>query len=227
MVYFGTGKFFEDGDQDVTGTLQTQTFYGIRDQGAVVSSRSDLQQQTILHEETISTLSLDVRVTSDTTVTYPTQKGWYMDLVSPVNGAEGERVVSTPVIRSGRIIFATMIPESDPCGWGGSSWLMELDAVNGNRLATSPFDINEDGTFDINDLLASYDTNHDGVIDAQDQVEISGVRKHGVGIIKTPGIVSTGNDTEVKYVSGSSGSLEIFKESAGDPFGRQSWRQLR
>ncbi len=234
MVYFGTGKFFEDGDQDVSGSVQTQTFYGIRDQGAEVASRSNLQVQTILHEETISALSIDVRVTSDTIVDYSSKDGWYMDLASPITVSgvlsyiqEGERVVSNPVLRAGRIIFTTLIPESDPCGWGGTSWLMEIDAVNGQRLATSPFDVNEDGSFDINDLLASYDTNGDGTIDASDNVEVSGIRKHGVGIIKTPGIVSTGDDTEVKYVSGSSGALEIFKESSGDPFGRQSWRQLR
>lgn len=234
MVYFGTGKFFEEGDQDVSGSLQTQTFYGIRDQGAEVASRSNLQEQSILYETTLASLSLDVRVTSETEVDYTTKDGWYMDLHSPITGSnplayteEGERVVSNPVLRSGRIIFATLIPESDPCGWGGTSWLMEIDAVEGRRLATSPFDVNEDGTFDINDLLASYDTNGDGTIDANDKVAISGIRKHGVGIIKTPGIISTGDDTEVKYVSGSSGSLEVFKESAGDPFGRQSWRQLR
>ena len=234
MIYFGTGKFFEEGDQDVSGSLQTQTFYGIRDQGAEVASRSNLQEQAILYEATISSLSLDVRVTSDTEIDYATKDGWYMDLHSPISGSnplayteEGERVVSTPVLRGGRIIFATLIPESDPCGWGGTSWLMEIDAVYGRRLATSPFDVNEDGTFDINDLLTTYDTNGDGSIDADDNVTISGIRKHGVGIIKTPGIVSTGDDTEAKYVSGSSGSLEMFKESSGDPFGRQSWRQLR
>lgn len=228
MVYFGTGKYYAVNDQIVGATPQVQTFYGIRDLNAVVSSRSDLQEQTIDHEETIvitpplpdQPFIIDVRVTSDTNVNYTSMSGWYMDLISPVNLAEGERVVSSPLLRGGRVIFTTLIPESDPCGWGGSSWLMEIDAVNGNRLTTSPFDVNQDGTFDIDDLA---DLDNDGVGDT----EVSGIRKHGIGIIKTPGVVSTGNDTEVKYVSGSSGNLEVFFESAGEPFGRQSWRQLR
>jgi type IV pilus assembly protein PilY1 len=227
MVYFGTGQYFAVNDEVVGSSPQVHSFYGIRDQGTVVSSRSALQQQSILFETTLSSLNLDVRVVSDTVVTYPSKKGWYMDLLSPVNGAEGERVVSGPLLRAGRIIFTTLIPESDPCGWGGTSWLMELDAVYGNRLDQSPFDVNEDGNFDISDFLVTLDTDGDGDVDGDDEVPVSGIRKHDVGIIKTPGVISTGNDTEVKYVSGSSGNLEIFFESAGDPSGRQSWRQLR
>ena len=227
MIYFGTGKYFEVNDQVVNTSPQVNSFYAIRDQNAVIASRASLQEQKILFETTIASLAIDLRVTSDSVVDYATQKGWYMDLVSPVNNAEGERVVSSPILRGGRVIFATLIPESDPCGWGGTSWLMELDAVNGRRLTTSPFDINEDGKFDSADLMQSYDTNNDGVIDSNDNVEVSGIRKHDIGIIKTPGVVTTEDGTEMKYVSGSSGNLDTIKESSGDPTGRQSWRQLR
>lgn len=227
MVYFGTGKYYEVGDQIIATPPKTQTFYGIRDDDSVVADRTQLQAQLIQFEERVAALNLDVRVTSETPVDYTTKQGWYMDLVSPNNGAEGERVVSAPLLRGGRIIFATLIPESDPCGFGGSSWLMELDAVNGRRLDNAPFDIDQDGDFDSDDLLATLDTNNDGVIDGDDGVNISGIRKDDVGIISTPGVVSTGNNTEVKYVSGTSGNLEVFFESAGDPIGRQSWRQLR
>ncbi|MDY0014512.1 MAG: PilC/PilY family type IV pilus protein, partial [Rhodocyclaceae bacterium] len=47
MVYFGTGKYIETGDNVTTGA-QTQTFYGIWDKDATVTSgRSSLQQQTV------------------------------------------------------------------------------------------------------------------------------------------------------------------------------------
>jgi type IV pilus assembly protein PilY1 len=230
MVYFGTGKYYEVGDQVVATPPKEQTFYAIRDTGSNVTSRTTLQAQVIQFEERIESLKIDVRVTSETTVDYTSKSGWYIDLVSPEeNGGngEGERVVSAPLLRGGRIIFTTMIPEGDPCGFGGSSWLMELDAVNGRRLDNAPFDIDQDGDFDNDDLLATIDSNGDGVIDENDSVNISGIRRDDVGIIKTPGVVSTGNNTEVKYVSGTSGKLEVFFESAGEPFGRQSWRQLR
>ena len=245
MVYFGTGKYFETNDQIIGLTPQIQTFYGIRDQGSVVSNRSDLQEQDILAEETFEiTVSnvmktpaiplpsdsslIDVRVTSDTDVLYPTKKGWFMDLESPVNGAEGERVVTAPLLRAGRIIFSTLIPDPDPCGWGGSSWLMEIDALNGSRLDTTPFDINNDGVFDVNDLVRIYDTDNDGDIDVDDaELPVSGIRKPDLGIIKTPGVVTCADGTECKYTSGSSGNLDMVLESSGSPTGRQSWRQLR
>jgi type IV pilus assembly protein PilY1 len=236
MVYFGTGKYFEVGDDIVSASPQVQTFYGIRDQDSRVSSvvsRTDtgasLQKQEILYEITVSSLDLDVRATTDTQVDYSSKEGWFMDLVSPVNGAEGERVVSAPLLRSGRIIFTTLIPASDPCGWGGTSWLMEMDAVNGNRLDSSPFDVNEDGSFDEQDIIAIYDTNLDGIVNGDDtypESGVSGIRKHDIGIIKTPGVIDTGAN-EVKYVSGSSGALDMIRESSGDPTGRQSWRQIK
>jgi type IV pilus assembly protein PilY1 len=244
MVYFGTGKYFETGDQLLDSPPQVHTFYGIRDEGTQVSSRSDLQEQDILAEETFEVTVnnvmktpaiplptdsslIDVRVTSDTEVVYSTNEGWFMDLESPVNGAEGERVVTAPLLRAGRIIFSTMIPDPDPCGWGGSSWLMEVDALNGSRLDTTPFDINNDGVFDINDLVQMYDVDGDGDIDINDEIPTSGIRKDGLGIIKTPGVVVCEDGTECKYSSGSSGNLDMIKESSGSPTGRQSWRQLR
>ncbi|ORU90199.1 MAG: hypothetical protein A6F71_04325 [Cycloclasticus sp. symbiont of Poecilosclerida sp. M] len=227
MVYFGTGKYYANNDQIVGDNPQIQTFYGIRDQGAPVASRSRLQEQQILSEATMAALSIDIRVTSDTTVNYSEKDGWYMDLNVPTaNGPEGERVVSVPLLRNGRLIVVTLIPSSNPCGSGGSSWLMELDAVNGSRLSTSPFDINNDGAIDLNDLVHIYDTNGDGKIDALDNIAISGIRKYGLGIIKAPSVLVCDDRTECLYTSGS-GSLGVIKRASGSPTGRQSWRQLR
>jgi type IV pilus assembly protein PilY1 len=241
MVYFGTGQYFEENDHVLGNNPQVQTFYGIRDNGSQITNRADLQVQEILYEQAGATFdntgssdfNFDIRITSDTEVNYLSEDGWYMDLIPPPidsesdSVAEGERVVSTPLLRAGRIIFATLIPETDPCGWGGTSWLMEMDAVNGKRLETAPFDINEDGYFDENDMFALFDTNGDGTIDINDRINISGIRKYNLGIIKTPGVVNVGGDKEMKYVSGSSGNLESYSESSSDPSGRQSWRQLR
>ncbi len=221
MVYFGTGKFFQAGDNIVGNSPQTQTFYGIRDQATLVSGRNALQQQTILAELPASSTGFnsDVRVSTDTAVDYTVKSGWYMDLVSPTNGAEGERVVSAPVLRSGRVIFATLIPSGDPCDFGGNSWLMELDAVGGKRLDVTPFDLNDDGAFDSGDYVTVV------INGVSVTVPVSG-KKSNIGIIKTPGIVD-GGDEDHKYTSGSSGNLEHTLESSSEYDGRQSWRQLR
>ncbi|MDT8372195.1 MAG: PilC/PilY family type IV pilus protein [Gammaproteobacteria bacterium] len=252
MVYFGTGKYFESGDNVVSSSSQVQTFYGIWDKcdkssgtcSGIVSGRSDLQQQTIIYEgisgiTTLadgSTINGDVRVASDCEVAYgsnpPTtmtspcttdtnRRGWYLDLLSP-SGVQGERVVSTPVIRHGVVIFPTVIPTTQTCTPGGTSWLMELDQFSGARLTGTPIDINEDGVVDDNDYVK---------IDGTDiTYAVSGI-KSTVGIIDTPAIINCENGLDCKYATGSSGNMMMVKEAAPKAMpprvgARTSWQQL-
>ncbi|MCF6231169.1 MAG: hypothetical protein L3J62_10375, partial [Gammaproteobacteria bacterium] len=62
-------------------------------------------------------------------------------------GNRGEMQVTESVLRDGRIIFTTLIPNDQMCSFGGSGWLMELDAANGGRLDWAVFDLNNDGIF--------------------------------------------------------------------------------
>jgi len=225
MVYFGTGKYFESTDNIVGGSPQVQRFYGIRDNVASGTTTpvtvTDLVGQTIDYETSAS--GYDLRVTSTNNVNYSTKKGWYMNLTSPVNGAEGERVVSAPLIRNDRIVFTTLIPSSDPCTYGGTGWLMEMKAVTGAQLTLTPFDLNGDGLFTSADLVPITIT----VAGVTTTVykPVSG-KKSKVGIVKTPSVVKAG-EKEYKYTSGSSGQLEVTTESGGSGTGRQSWRQER
>jgi len=218
MVYFGTGKFFEVGDNIVPVSPPVNSFYGIRDEGVKVAGRGVLQPQTIdgeFYDVSFGSNVFDVRVVSDNSIDYQTQKGWYLDLVSPVNGAEGERVVVDPLLRNGRMIFSTLIPALDVCGFGGSGWLMEVDAVNGARFAFSVFDLDGDGLFDAGD----YVTLPDG-----SKVPVSGQRFRE--IISQPVVIDAG-EREFKYISGSSGSIQTVDEKGDSTKGRQSWRQIR
>jgi type IV pilus assembly protein PilY1 len=214
MVYFGTGSFHAVGDNVVTSPAPEQTFYGIRDNGSrLTNGRNQLQEQEIVAE--VAAAAGDVRVVSDNAVNYGSDAGWYLDLVSPVNGAEGERSVANPVLRGDRIIFTTLIPSSEPCDFGGSGWLMELDALNGMRLPYSVLDIDGDGQFDADDFVEV-----DGTM-----VPVSGLRS-SVGIIKSPGIISAG-DREFKYASGSTGEIAVITERNSTDGGRKSWREIK
>lgn len=240
MVYFGTGKFFETGDNNIPTTPQTQTFYGIKDPcikaagsntncgtSSPNASRSDLVQQSILAEGTAGDFSVRVTSKNDTTlIGNPSKKGWYMDLLTPPSTAAGERVVTQALLRNGRIIFVTMTPDNAKCSFGGSSWLMEIDALTGNRLAETPFDLTGNGKINSEDLVRLLDTNNDNTVNTSDAFTSASGKKSKVGIIKTPGVVSAGT-IEYKFTSGSSGSLESTTESAPNSGGRMSWRQLR
>jgi len=252
MIYVGTGKYFETGDNVVPTTPQVQSFYAIWDQcdkssavgcNGVVSGRTSLQQQSIIAETSSPTLAdgatanSDVRITSHCEVGYgstvPTttgapctnnvnRRGWYMDLVSPVAGLQGEKVVSMPILRHGVVIFPTLIPNTNVCTAGGTSWLMELDQLSGARLAGTPIDLNGDGKVDANDMVMI-----NGIA-----VAASGVKSQ-VGIVDTPAVINCENGIDCKYTSGSSANLWLVKEKAPEsvnptllPARRQSWRQL-
>ncbi|HRH81322.1 MAG TPA: PilC/PilY family type IV pilus protein [Thiobacillaceae bacterium] len=214
MVYFGTGRFLATGDNVVAGA-QTQSFYGIYDNGTAIAAtnRSTLQQQTILTATT--SFGFEVRVTSDNPVDYASQRGWYMDLT-----ATGERVVSAPLLRHGRVVFVTLIPSADPCNFGGDSWLMEVNAENGDRPDASVFDFTGEGQF----------TSADYVTYSGDSVPISGL-KSPVGIIDTPAVV-TKDTSEIKIGFGArpdaagNTSFSIGEAGGLGRSGRVSWREI-
>jgi len=219
MVYFGTGKYFEATDNDVTNA-QTQTFYGIWDNGAAVA-KSDLQAQTITQVVTSSGYSL--RVSSNNTMSYPSQKGWYINLPSA-----GERAVSASLIRNGHIIFTTLIPippaGTEICGAGSeaTSMLMELDALTGSRLPDTaggaPWDITGDGMINADDLIALPDGTH---------VAPSGIQLDGGA--GTPAVVSDGKREDKIFSISKNAGLQSIKEqgSSSSAGGRESWRQLQ
>ncbi|MCB1858088.1 MAG: pilus assembly protein PilY [Gammaproteobacteria bacterium] len=243
MVYFGTGKYFEPGD----GALMDENaFYGIWDDYSAnnagpVSGKADLLQQVITHETitdvngnsklsdelgnlTDNPFDWDLRVSTENSIDWTIHKGWYMDLKSPVNGWEGERVVSTPLLLEERIVFSTLISSQDPCNFGGTSWLMEISSIDGARLPVTPFDLNNDGVFNSDDYIEIEVTDAQGNT-VKKKVPVSGKRSK-VGIIKTPAVIKT-NTKEYKFTSGSSGEIEQTLESRSHRTGRQSWRQVR
>ena len=100
---------------------------------------------------------------------------------------------------------------------GGSGWIMEVDADTGSRLPESPFDVNGDGVIDNADILAL----------ASGDAVVSGVRSKE-GIVATPGILNNPEGGEFKYFSGTSGNVDVVRESTEEGgLKRQSYRQLR
>ncbi|MCV6610881.1 MAG: PilC/PilY family type IV pilus protein [Amphritea sp.] len=225
VVLFGSGQFFAVGDHSSTAT---QTFYGIYDNGKnAVSGRNSLTEQNIIYEGRSTGATAVNRVTTDNRLGN-NDKGWFIDLgVVDTNGdgspdkttRPGERVIVDALVRSGRVIFPTLIASIDPCVPGGSSMIMELDSLTGSRLTSSPFDTNGDGVIDAKDLI-----DHDN--DPSTPPVASSGLETDVGIVKKPGVISRGQD-EKKYVTGSDGNIQVITETGGDSLGRQSWLQLK
>lgn len=133
LVFFGTGKYLEV-SIDAASTSQ-QTFYGIRDNGSLVSStnRSNLQVQTVdTVDNTTSAGTLNSG--SSTVVDWGTKSGWYIDLPET-----GERVGYDPRLYGNILYFPSLAPSADVCSYGGNSWDYFVDYLNGGALDTSPF----------------------------------------------------------------------------------------
>ncbi len=227
LVVFGTGRYIDTGDNLTT---DMQTFYGIRDQGYPVSGLTTLVQQSVaglatgadgntyrISTHAVGPPTLDTPVNGDNTVATATynasDNGWYLNLPTT-----GERVVTDPAIRSGRVVFNTLIPNTDPCGYGGSGWVMEVDVMTGNRYDSPTFDT--DGNLQIS---------------AADLVDFAGASDNASGrsissIPAAAGYLSMKPGYENKYINTSSGNVNIIGETAGIGAGNQgrlSWRQIQ
>ncbi|NTV95210.1 MAG: hypothetical protein HGA75_07295 [Thiobacillus sp.] len=214
LVNFGTGRYLTSADP---GNMEVQSFYAIWDNGTLGTVvRSQLQEQRILSETT--EFGFDVRETSLNTVDYAGGKrGWYLDLILSGGSATGERVVSPALIKYGRVIFSTMIPSTETCSPGGTSWVMELDMLTGSGQTGAVFDLNNDDKFDADDELAS-------------GRYASGV-KSTVGITKTPvWLDNPSGEMAFKELSGTSGNIMTLKNKGQAPVGsapvRVYWQQI-
>ena len=223
-IFFGTGSFYRVDDNVVLDNPDVDTFYGIVDVGVPITSRAELLEQEILAEVSVSGIRVRGVTANEIQAAH---KGWYLDLEWPAvyggPGPAGERVVSRASVRGDRVIFATLIPNPDPCAFGGDSWIMELNTFDGGRLDYAVFDLNNDGVFDDDDWITVTDANGNEI-----RIPPSAIAPD-INIVKTPAIISGvgENNDEVKILSGSSGQLIRITERGGVGVGRQSWRQLR
>jgi type IV pilus assembly protein PilY1 len=233
-------------DRDTGATVSTVT----------TRNSNTLQQQTVVLQPPEETFECNpnpppdalpctpedfyVRVVSDTQVTWAAPSGacgipdaatgagscgWYLDLPDT-----GEKMVATPVLRGGRLIFVTTIPSLIPCAAGGTGWLMEIDPATGGRMDEPLFDLNGDAVFD------DYDNLETTVNGATVFYPISG-KKSKVGILQPPAILSgvggagdgSYGGAEGKYSSGTrNAQIEVTIENPGLlGAGRKSWTRIK
>ncbi len=139
MLYFGTGSYFQEGDNSATVGQQLQSLYGIWDNNtALTTGRANLVGQAI----TPPAAETDPATRSVTRnpVSYLINRGWYLDLVvddpATKDGAAGdgtgEKFIASPRIQSGKVFFPTYQPGfAEDCVPGGANWRYALDPLSG------------------------------------------------------------------------------------------------
>lgn len=249
MIYFGTGKYLETGDNTRTDQV-TQSLYGIWDDGSNNTlHRYKLQERKILKETSegyriISAASDPTKSDSlrsselgyspandDDIIQWGDSSkgyGWYIDLnVDGSSNNEGERVINRARLKDGRIIFTSMLPTDEVCDPGGEGYLLEVDAMQGSRTRHAIYDINGDDSFNNSDKITV-------TIDNTPQLAAVSGLKLNVGIPAPPAIIGV-NGSDVVLVSGTStlnansGDANTDVKQVGrqssQPLGRQSWKQ--
>lgn len=122
MAYFGTGKYYDAGDNIAAGS-PLYSFYAIADIDATVDF-NDLQEKTFTTIE-LTPFSASTRVVNEVNPNWGSQHGWYLDF----NDTAGERVTTKPILLADKLIFPTLIPSTAACEFGGRSWIMQVTAV--------------------------------------------------------------------------------------------------
>ena len=134
-----------------------------------------------------------------------------MDLVSPVNGPEGERMVTPNQFQGNLLLGVTRIPvNTDPCNPSGKGWIMAINPFTGT---------NPDSNF--------FDVNGDGVINSQDGTTQNGnpVPSAGVGFNSLPNNpIFVGGSMLVSFDNGSTGSIHTTNTTGS--LQRVSWQEL-
>ena len=211
MVFFGTGKFLEATDNQITNNEQIQALYGVKDHGDTELRDSDLLEQTIESQgsATFGGQTIPIReVSSNSYDDTSAQRGWRLNL-DHGDDTNGERVITPARVIGDRVRFATFTPSEDPCLGGGTNWLIELNAFSGGQLQEPTIDLSGDGEMDFSE--------GGFMIGEGPPTDLS-----------QPG-VSNEDGNEHTDTDPSRDGNEFDSESGVDPAsrGRQSWREMR
>jgi type IV pilus assembly protein PilY1 len=150
MVMFGTGQYLDAAD--TIAPFKTQSIYGVRDTNvnpALVSANLPpvLPETRANMGKVVFSTTAGVRnavVNTTGANQSDIRKSWYGDLGEDPDAAQkalitGERVVFPPVLRGGRLFFSTLIPSSQACDAGGSSYFFGLAPFTGGPTPTQTF----------------------------------------------------------------------------------------
>lgn len=197
-LYFGTGRYELDFDKT---TKTPQYFFGLKETPdsssnytTTYTKPSTLDSFVMTDKFTTNKLPVSgdpkmvvLDATSHTITVGGTAKvikviegknaandSWVIRLANSTT-TYAERVVNQPLVVGGVVFFTSFVPDNDPCGGSGGSYLYAIDYQTGLAPTKPVFDINDDGTFSSADTYKQ-DLNGDGdTDDANETMNIASV----------------------------------------------------
>ncbi len=231
LVSFGTGEqLYTPIDDDVA---TQQSLYTVLDDGQHLGLGRNQLESRAFDEQQYSEGELVGRTLNGQLFDYGQQLdnsdsryGWYLDLTDA-----GEEVIQPASLLGNLLVVATRTDGggSNFCEANSSGWLIAVDAQtglpsydSGNSSYVPIFDLNEDKSFDVGDLIGKVDESGPEVGNIVVSIKLSG---------EPSGLTSIGN--HVFVATGASGSepgavtpLELNVQTSSAS-GRVSWYQLR
>ena len=151
FIFFGSGRYITGTD---VSNSAAQSWYGLIDDDAAISGRSELKLRSVELEATINgspVRSFAPAVAGD----MASKHGWVLDLVSPTTGNTGERMIGEQKFFGTVLLAASMIPSTDACTPGGQGFLNALDPFTGASITNLFFDANNDLLFNGSDRIGN------------------------------------------------------------------------
>lgn len=131
QVMFGTGKYFDVGDQ---ANVKKQTVYGIWDKPGGEVIQNSTGRNVALQEQTLTPQTGGASLTS-IPIDWATKRGWFVDL----SLSTGSRAVGNPYIVDDTTLFVTALtPVPNTCDSGGRAAFYSFNILTGG--ATNAFD---------------------------------------------------------------------------------------
>ena len=163
------------------------------------------------------------QVTSVSTVpsTPANQRGWYLDLFNKqvTLAPAGERMIYTPLLRSGVLLFASLWPEGNVCLGSTSGDNITLMIGTGARPDASVFDLDANSLVNAADMVNVAPAGSPPIL-----VAVSSRRVVG-GSAQPPTLVAKGTQY-VGFQNPTGGTLEKLDLKLPNPPGRVSWREI-
>lgn len=204
-VFFGTGRYLSASDPT---SRSTQTWYGLIDDAATITSRAQLKQRRLIEQTAVNgriVRAFEPAVAGD----MAGKNGWFVDLVTPPapGTAEGERMISDSILFGGILLASSIIPTQALCDADVRGFVNAIDAFSGGALTAPYFDINNDGVVNAADVIATPSGNVAG------------------GSIDLGGGFTT-NPVVIDNILAAGGLVKTVNVANPQYAGRISWREL-
>jgi type IV pilus assembly protein PilY1 len=143
FVYVGTGRYLADAD---VSSSQQQTMYGLIDDVTLTTPQiTNLRGSNgascpadggngNLICQSLSYLSATNTYRASTTAMPVSKRGWYVDIPLDTRLTKGRIYTRPELTRGGTLVYTVNVPTDAACDPGGSSWVFQLDAVNGGAV---------------------------------------------------------------------------------------------